>query len=45
LLTLLPPIKRLKPWQGTLIGMLLTFALCIAGLALSANKFDFSGYN
>lgn len=45
LLTLFPPIKKLKPWQGTLVGMLLTVALCIAGLALSPNKFDFSGYN
>jgi hypothetical protein len=42
-LTLIPPLKKLTPWTGTLIGFLLTLALCAAALALSDSKFDFSG--
>lgn len=44
-LTLLPPVKKLKPWQGTLVGLILTVVLCIAAIALSDNKFDFSTLN
>ncbi len=40
--TLLPPIKKLKAWLGTLVGLMLTIALCVAAVALSDNKFDFS---
>lgn len=41
-LTLLPPFRKLKPWLGTLAGLLLTLAISAIGLALTPSGFDFS---
>ncbi len=43
-LTLAPPIRKLKPWLGTVVSVLLTFAICAAGLYLTQDGFDFSGF-
>jgi hypothetical protein len=43
-LTLLPPLHRLKPWAGTLVGVLCTAAISAAGLYLTTDGFDFSGF-
>ena len=44
ILTLLPPIRKLKPWAGTLLGVILTLAISAIGLYLTEDGFDFSGF-
>lgn len=44
ILTMLPPIRKLKPWLGTLIAIILTLTLCAVGLYLTDDGFDFSGF-
>jgi hypothetical protein len=40
----LPPLKSLRPWVTTGLTLLASLGLCAAGVALSENGFDFSGY-
>lgn len=42
-LTLLPPFRKLKPWLGTLAGVLIALAISAIGVALTPSGFDFSG--
>lgn len=43
-LTLLPPMKKLKPWACTAVGLALTCVVCAVGLWLTPDGFDFSGF-
>lgn len=43
-LMMVPPLRKLKPAVGTLVGMILTGAIAAVGLYLTPDGFDFSGF-